>query len=182
MYCSYEKLISCEYVINGEQKVIYERYNYMSRQPKQVHIYLFRKNLNNIYEYAIFQRADNELWWQGICGGVEEGETIEAGARREIFEEAGIINELPLYRLDTESYLPANIFKIQIQEIWGRDIVVIPMYFFAMRYEGIIKISDEHKEYRWLSYEDAESLVYFHDQKTALWEVKERLLRGNLIK
>ena len=40
----------------------------MSRQPKQVHIYLYRKNLFGIDEFAIFQRADNELWWQGICG------------------------------------------------------------------------------------------------------------------
>lgn len=153
----------------------------MSRQPKQVHIYLYRKNLNGCYEFAIFQRADNELWWQGICGGVEDGETIESGARREISEEAGISDKLPLYRLDTESYLPAIIFHTQTQAIWGKDIVVIPMYFFAMPFDGIIKISHEHKEFRWLPYEEAEKLVYFHDQKTALWEVKERLLRGNLI-
>ena len=68
----------------------------MSRQPKQVHIYLYKKNLNGCYEFAIFQRADNELWWQGICGGVEEGETIELGARREVFEEAGVSDKLPL--------------------------------------------------------------------------------------
>lgn len=152
----------------------------MSRQPKQVHIYLYRKNLYGYYDFAIFQRADNELWWQGICGGVEEGETIESGARRELLEEAGISDMLPLYRLDTESYLPANIFHTQTQAIWGKDVVVIPMYFFAMPFDGVIKISDEHKEYRWLPYEDAYKLVYFYDQKTALWEVNERLLRGNL--
>jgi len=154
----------------------------MSRQPKQVHIYLYRKNLFGIDEFAIFQRADNELWWQGICGGLEDGETIETGARREIFEEAGISDKLPLYRLDTESYLPAYIFHKQTQEIWGKDTVVIPMYFFAMPFDGIIKISNEHKEFRWLPYKEAKELVYFHDQKTALWEVKERLIRGNLIR
>ncbi len=154
----------------------------MPRQPEQVHIYLYRKNSNGCYEFAIFQRADNNLWWQGICGGVEEGETIASAARRELFEEAGITEKLPLYRLDTMSYLPAYIFGKQIQEIWGKDIVVVPMHFFAMPFDGVIKISDEHKEFRWLSYEEAEKLVYFHDQKTALWEVKERLLRGNLIR
>lgn len=154
----------------------------MSRQPIQVHIYLYRKNLSGCYEYAIFQRADNELWWQGICGGVEEGETIESGARRELLEETGISEMLPLYRLVTESYLPASIFHKQVQAIWGRDIVVVPMHFFAMPFNGVIKISDEHKEYRWLTYEEAYKLVFFHDQKTALWEVNERLLRGNLIR
>ena len=56
------------------------------------------------------------------------------------------------------------------------------MYFFAMPYEGDIIISDEHTEVRWLPYEEAEKLVFYHDQKTALWELKERLLRGNLIR
>jgi 8-oxo-dGTP pyrophosphatase MutT (NUDIX family) len=76
----------------------------MARQPQQVHIYLYRKKSNNCYEFAIFQRADNELWWQEICGGVEEGESIELAARREILEEAGIAENLPLYRLDSVSY------------------------------------------------------------------------------
>jgi dATP pyrophosphohydrolase len=154
----------------------------MSRQPKQVHIYLYRKNSAGGYEFAIFQRADNELWWQGICGGVENSESIEEAARRELFEEAGINDDLPLYPLETKSYLPAYIFREQIQAKWGKDVVVIPMYFFAMPFDGVIKISDEHKQFMWLSYEEAEKLVYFHDQKTALWELKERLLRGNLIR
>lgn len=154
----------------------------MSRQPQQVHIYLYRKISNGSYEFAIFQRVENELWWQGVCGGVEEGETIEAAARREIFEEAGISDHFPLYFLDTISYLPADIFHPKAQAIWGKDIVVIPMYFFAMPFEGKIKLSDEHNGFRWLPYEEAEKLVYFHDQKTALWEVKERLLRENLIR
>jgi dATP pyrophosphohydrolase len=154
----------------------------MARQPKQVHIYLYRKNSNGCYEFAIFQRSDNELWWQGICGGVEEGETIEVAARREIFEEAGIVERLPLYPLETISYLPVYIFSEQIQTMWGKDLIVVPMYFFAMPFEGIIKISDEHKGFNWLSYEKAEKLVYFHDQKTALWELKERLIRNNMKK
>lgn len=74
----------------------------MSRQPKQIHVYLYRKNQNG-YEYAIFQRSENPLWWQGICGGVEDDETIEEAAIRETYEEAGIAGKLPLYRLDTMS-------------------------------------------------------------------------------
>lgn len=154
----------------------------MSRQTKQIHIYLYRKNIDCIYEFAIFQRSENELWWQGISGGVEGSETIEEGARREAFEEAGVDSELPLYRLDNISYLPTYLFDAQVQEQWGKDIVVIPMYFFAMPFEGEIKISHEHTEVRWLNYEEAKELVYFDDQKTALWELKERLARGNLIR
>ncbi|NLT57553.1 MAG: NUDIX domain-containing protein [Clostridiales bacterium] len=153
----------------------------MSRQPRQVHLYVYRQTPGG-HAFAIFQRADNALWWQGICGGVEEGETLEQAARREAFEEAGIEGPWPLYRLDTESHLPAGLFDPDVQARWGKEVVVIPMTFFAMPFDGTIKLSPEHSDVRWLPYADAEKLVYFHDQKTALWELRERLSRGNLIR
>ncbi len=154
----------------------------MSRQAKQIHVYLYRKRAESPYEFAVFQRSDNKLWWQGISGGVENDESIEQAARREIFEEADIIAKPPLYLLESISYLPVYIFDSEIQEKWGKDIVVIPMYFFAMPFDGKIKLSYEHSDFKWLNYKDAKELIYFDDQKTALWELKERLKRGNLIK
>ena len=62
----------------------------MSRQPQQVHIWLYRENGRAEWEFAVFQRSDNPDGWQGVCGGLEDGETLEEGARRELFEEAGI--------------------------------------------------------------------------------------------
>lgn len=173
-------MIYCMRLFKRRSKLFSERIIYMLRQAKQIHIYLYRKNRRNLYEFAIFQRSDNELWWQGISGGVEYCETIEEAARREAFEEAGIRGKLPLYRLESISYLPTYIFDSEIQEKWGKDIVVVPMYFFAMPFDGEIKISYEHSDVKWLLYEDAMELVYFDDQKTALWELKERLKRKNL--
>jgi len=153
----------------------------MARQPKQVHIYLFRKK-EKCYEYAIFQRADMPFCWQGVCGGLEDKETVEEGARRELFEEAGIKETLPLFPLESISYLPVNIFGAEAQAIWGNDVVVVPMYFFVMPFNGQISLSDEHTEVKWLSYEDAYELIYYSDQKTALYELNEKLLRNNLYK
>jgi dATP pyrophosphohydrolase len=152
----------------------------MARQPRQVHVYLYRKSADGEYEYAIFQRSENALWWQGVCGGVEAGETDGEAARRELWEEAGIRAGLPLHRLTTMSYLPAGIFSAETQALWGRDVVVIPMTFFAMPYDGDVALSEEHTGFQWLAYPEAEKLVYFHDQKVALWELNERLFRGNL--
>ena len=56
------------------------------------------------------------------------------------------------------------------------------MYFFAMPYDGQIVLSAEHTEMRWAAYQPAYELVYWHDQKNALWELNQRLLRGNLIR
>lgn len=150
------------------------------RQPINIHVYLYRKNQSNEFEYAIFQRADDPKCWQGVAGGVEEGETIAQAALRESFEEAGLPAGSPLYPLDTVSYLPSGIFAVHDQ--WGKDVVVCPMYFFAIPFTGNVLLSDEHLDMRWCTYQDAYDLVYWHDQKTALWELNQRLLRGNLIR
>ena len=154
----------------------------MSRQPQQVHIWLYRENGRAEWEFAVFQRSDNPDCWQGVCGGLEEGETLEEGARRELFEEAGIAGPRPLYRLDSVSYVPACVFDKRAQEAWGQDVVVVPMAFFAMPCDGDITLSSEHTEIVWLPYEEAERRVMFHAQKTALYELCERLRRGNLIR
>lgn len=149
----------------------------MARQPKQIHVFLYRQKKQNVYEYAIFQRADITYCWQGICGGLENDETIEEGARREIYEEAGITEHLPLQMLESISYLPDYLFNDNVRNIWGREIIVIPMFFLAMYFDGQVKLSDEHIDVKWLEYNDAYNLIYFRDQKTALYELNEKLIR-----
>ncbi len=149
----------------------------MARQPKQAHIFLFRKN-KEWYEYAIFQRADMPFCWQGVCGGLENKETVEDGARREILEEAGIKEKLPLYLLESISYLPDYIFNDADRKAWGNRVVVVPMYFLAMPFDGEITLSEEHTDVKWLTYDEAYDLIYYMDQKTALYELNEKLLRG----
>ena len=152
----------------------------MARQPQNIHVYLYRKNTGGGFEFAIFRRSDDPKCWQGVSGGVEEGETVEEAALREAFEEAGTPLNAPIYRLDMVSYLPSDIFSAHV--LWGKDVVVCPMFFFAMPFDGTVILSEEHTEVRWLAYEEAEALVYWHDQKTALWELDQRLIRGNLIR
>ncbi len=150
------------------------------RQPVNVHVFLYRKNAAGDYEYAMLQRSDNPLYWQGVAGGVEEGETIEQAARREAHEEAGTPPGLTLYPLESVSYLPATLFEEQ--EEWGKDVVVTPMFYFGAPYDGEITISEEHAACRWCTFDEAEKLVYWHDQQKALWELNERLMRGNLVR
>ena len=152
----------------------------MGRQPQQVHIYPYRTTPEGKKEYAVFQRSDDPACRQGVCGGIENNETLEDGARREVLEEAGITAPLPLYRSDSLSFLPANIFHTRRQRARGGDVVVVPMYFFAMPFDGTIKLSKKHLACRWLDFESAHSLVYYADQKIALWELNERRRRGNL--
>ena len=128
----------------------------MARQPRQVHIYLYHQNPQEEWEFAVFHRSDNPDCWQGVCGGLEEGETLEEGARRELFEEAGIDALRPLYRLDSVSCVPACVFGKRVQEAWGTDVVVVPMPFSAMPFDGDIRLSLEYTEVVWLPYAEAE--------------------------
>lgn len=148
----------------------------MARQPINVHIFLFRKNNKNEYEYAMMQRSDNPLYWQGVAGGVEEGETLEEAARREMREEAGVEDLVHLYPLETVNYLPATLFAEQ--ELWGAEVVLTPMYYFAAKYDKPVYLSHEHTAIWWCNFSRAEQLIYWHDQKKALWELNERLARG----
>ena len=95
--------------------------NCMARKPENIHVYLYRKNANNEIEYAIFQRSDNAECWQGISGGVEDGETPKQAASREAFEEAGCPQTLVILfkeeqkqqKGDKNEKLQADIFRMK---------------------------------------------------------------------
>ena len=152
----------------------------MARRPEQVHIFLYRY-AGYGYEYAVFQRSDSPECWKGVCGGVEDNETAAQSARRELMEEAGITEQLSLYPLQSMSYLPLNVFSSEETANWGLDVVVVPMYFFAMPFDGQIVLSDEHTEVRWLPYQEAYDLICYLDQKIALYELNLRLQRSNML-
>ncbi len=56
------------------------------------------------------------------------------------------MENLPLYPLESASSLPANIFDKETQELWGKNVVVVPMIFFAMPFDGTGKLSEEHTD------------------------------------
>ena len=150
----------------------------MGRMPYQIHVFPYRKT-NGGWEFAIFQRSDLPDIWQGISGGGEAGESIIQSALRECREEGGIMEPGPLYALDSISDMRSTVFA-EWTKAWGPDVVVLPMYFFGMPYDGEITLSEEHLALRWLPYKQADAIVSMPDQNTALWELHERLKRGNL--
>lgn len=149
----------------------------MARQPKQVHIFLYRRR-GDRFEYALFQRSDLLTCWQGVCGGLENDETPEQGARRELMEEAGICEYLPLHSMECVGFIRDNVFGPRYMAQWGKNIVLVPIYYFAMEFDGEIVLSEEHTAVEWLFYGAAYSRLYFEDQQTALYELNERLVRG----
>ena len=63
------------------------------RRPIQVLVYL-AKVADSGWEYLLLRRVPyprlgTHVFWQGVTGAPEEGESLVAGASREVFEETG---------------------------------------------------------------------------------------------
>ncbi|MBE0687404.1 MAG: NUDIX pyrophosphatase [Anaerolineaceae bacterium] len=146
----------------------------MARAVFQVLVFPYRKNMNNQLEFALLLRAD-ESFWQGIAGGGEDNESPLEAAKRETFEETGIEPTSTFIPLDTVLSVPVTEFKDSL--IWGENVFVIPQYCFGVSTSNFdINISKEHSAYGWFMYEQAHQILKFDGDKTALWELNQRLL------
>lgn len=136
------------------------------------------KIMNDEIEFGIFSRSDMKCW-QWIAGGGEDfDESIIESAHREANEEAGIPKDLELMELDSITTIPVE--NCAGGFIWGDDIFVVPEYSFAVNTLGHdFVLSSEHKEFKWVSYDEAMGMLKYDSNRSALWELNIRLLRQN---
>ncbi len=90
-------------------------------------------------------------YWGFLKGAVEVGETEEQTLNREVAEEAGIynLNLVPRFR-ETQHYF----YRYE-----GNLIRQDAVYFLAKTYDWKVKISHEHLDYKWCTYEEALNLM-----------------------
>ena len=148
----------------------------MPRAPQQVLVLPYRRRA--ALEVAVLHRTDYDVW-QFVSGGVEDGEAIEIAARREGMEEAGIDQTASYRKLDAVAMLPACWFPAWAT--WPEHVLLVPEYAFAVETETIT-LSAEHDDVRWLGYAGAVALLRFDSNRTALWELRERLHPGERCK
>jgi dATP pyrophosphohydrolase len=133
----------------------------MVRTPFKVLVLPFHRSPSGCIEYAIFKKGED--YWQGIAGGVEEGETFTEAAKREAWEEGRIPGTASFIPLDTVAS-------------FSFDNRLITQYAFAVVLQKkYVRLSDEHTEYRWLSYEQALGLLKWDSDKAALRELNDKL-------
>ena len=126
--------------------------------------------------YAILRRSTTTGgYWQFIAGGGHIGESRMKAARREALEEAAISSRARLIRLTAQAMLPV---KQVCGFHWGPDVFVIPEFCFGIEViDGNIRLSREHSECRWVSYQSAMRQLHWDSNRTALWELNLRLRR-----
>ena len=147
------------------------------RRPKQVLVFLYRI-INDKYEYCIFYRNDYHFW-QGLSGGVEDDEELIDTVKREVYEETGI-EVKNIIKLDTISSIPG--INVNKEFNYKNNIYIVYEYAFGIKINNEeIKLSNEHQEYRWVYYDEAITLLKYDSNKTALFELNERLIHDESI-
>src|SRR5918993_621122 len=98
--------------------------------------------------------------------------TYKAG--REAREEAGIPAEARFMELRAVCSVPVYLFRDGAA--WGDTLYVIPEYSFGVDCTGRqISLSREHSELRWLTFDEARERLTYDSNKTALWELHQKL-------
>ena len=135
----------------------------------------FQKDFGEI-KFIILKRKDGK-YWQFIAGGGQNDEKPNEAAVRETKEETNIFRK-SLCSLKTTNMIPISYFKEHKDK---KNLYVIPEYSFAVKITDYnINLSGEHSEYKFVTYEEAISLLKYDSNKTALWELNERIKNNDL--
>lgn len=125
-------------------------------QRTNVQVFVFCKNPS--LKVLILKRTpERSGYWQPVCGGVETGEKFMETALREVWEETGISN-IKLIR-DLE-------YTFKYKEPKNGVLMDMQDFCFAAEVDDIpeVKLSEEHEEYKWCSYDEAkEYLRWVHN-------------------
>lgn len=136
-----------------------------------VEVVLFRRTPEP--EFLVLQRSDDEEiypgLWQIVSGGIEEGEKAYEAALREVKEETGFC-PLALYNTPL-----TNTFYFHTND----SVNLSPVFAAEVDAREAVKLSNEHKEYRWLDREKAISLLVWPGQKNAVRIADEFIVNRN---
>ena len=112
--------------------------------------------------FYLFKRSSYKKFgankWALCAGGVEEGESFEASAKRELYEETGI-------QLGLESFLDEKVFYHADGEESGTKWHVF-LYHFSK--PPVITLNDEHTEYKLVSKEESFLLDLMDGEKEVI--------------
>lgn len=136
-----------------------------------VEVVLFRRTTEP--EFLVLQRSDDEEiypgLWQIVSGGIESGEKAYEAALREVREETGF-RPLSLYNTPL-----TNTFYFFTND----SVNVSPVFAAEIDPRQKVKLSDEHKDFRWLTREAAVSLLVWPGQKNAIRIIDDYIVGRN---
>lgn len=109
-------------------------------------IIVYRCAANDDIEYLVLRHAP-QGHWDFPKGGIEAGENRRQAAHRELMEEAGITADLD------EGFEQSLGYTFTRRE--GNPAHKTVTFFVGKAHADDVRLSDEHDDYAWLSYDDA---------------------------
>ena len=92
-------------------------------------------------KFLCIRRASDDSYsgiWEFPSGTLEEGETLEQCARRELLEESGLTAG-DLKHIGKGS-----------RRLLGGDVTIV-QYFYTDKFSGKVRLSDEHSDFKWFT-------------------------------
>lgn len=102
----------------------------------------------NLKRALLIRRRSDDLdggAWESAGGKLEEGETLEEGIAREVFEETGL------------NILPEIILYASVEEREDKNLIFI--VYLCYTEEMAVILSDEHDESRWVDKSECRKLL-----------------------
>ncbi|PKO17484.1 hypothetical protein CVU37_08300 [candidate division BRC1 bacterium HGW-BRC1-1] len=118
------------------------------RYKVQVQIHFVEPDTERIVFLVLRRPEKRGGIWQSITGNVDEGEDAVICAAREVWEETGI------GRID--ACRPVYEYEFENEGTLFHETV-----FVARVHTPEVKLSPEHVEFRWLTYEEARSIIHY---------------------
>ncbi|MBU7016026.1 MAG: NUDIX pyrophosphatase [Theionarchaea archaeon] len=148
------------------------------RIPIQVLVYPVRYT-DRGWEYLLLKRIPSRGGvWQGVTGGLEEGELLHDAARRELYEETGFA-PLKIEKIDLSYSFPV---ADEWRHSYSVDVDEITEYVFVAFLDTGEPVLDpqEHNQYKWCSIDEALQLLYWPNNKKALKQVHDIVVKKGL--
>jgi len=117
-----------------------------------------------------FLILEYESHWGFVKGNMEAGEKEEETSQRELKEETGIVD-----------FTFVKDFKEKIDYFYKKENKTVykeVVFFLILTKSEVVKLSNEHKSYKWADYKEAYKLVKFKNTRNILKKAEEYITKG----
>lgn len=137
----------------------------MKKIPKSVLVIVYTKDK----KILLLKKNNKKEMWQSITGSLLEGENPLEAAKRELYEETGLISN---------NLIDCNkSYVFEIYDFWkykyNEGVIYNTEYLFMLKLDDIIDITldkSEHISYEWFSRVKAAEKVFSHTNRIAIFE------------